>query len=139
MPRAKPASPSSQAGTLAKLRALLVALPGTSEKSSWGHPNFHTSERTYCAFHQHRSGVPCIWLRLDPLAAELMRDDPRILSSAHGGLGWIGVNAEGRIDWSFVRELAIDAHSLALPKPKRPRAKPASSKAAKARAATRRR
>ncbi|MFI5314726.1 MAG: MmcQ/YjbR family DNA-binding protein [Myxococcota bacterium] len=126
-------------GALAKLRALLLALPGTDEKSSWGHPNFHTSARSYCAFHEHRSGVPCIWLRLDPLAAELMRDDPRILSSSHGGQGWIGVNAGGRIDWSFVRELARDAHSLALPKPRRARPKAAAAKPAQGRDRTRRR
>jgi predicted DNA-binding protein (MmcQ/YjbR family) len=105
---------------LAKLRKLLLALPGTSEKKSWGHPNFHTSARTYCAYHETRDGVPCIWLRLDPFAAELLRDDPRLIRTTHGSAqGWIGVRAQGRIAWAFVEELARDAHALAAPAPKR--------------------
>ncbi len=107
---------------LAKLRKLLLALPGTSEKKSWGHPNFHTSVRSYCAYHETRDGTPCIWLRLDPFAAELLRDDPRLIRSTHGSAqGWLGVRATGRIPWGFVGELARDAHALAVPPEKKTR------------------
>jgi predicted DNA-binding protein (MmcQ/YjbR family) len=107
---------------LAKLRKLLLALPGTKEKTSWGHPNFHTSARSFCAFHETRDGTPCIWLRLDPLAAEMLRDDPRVVRSTHGAAqGWIGVRAAGRIPWGLVGDLARDAHALAEPAPKKTR------------------
>jgi len=107
---------------LARLRTLTRKLPGTKETSSWGHPNFRTTLRIFCAYHPAR-GTPCIWLRLDPLAAELLRGDPRTLESTHGAAqGWIGVRAEGRIAWGFVTELLRDAHALAEPEVKRKRA-----------------
>jgi len=99
-------------GVLARLRALTKRLEGTREVASWGHPNFRTDARIYCAFHPTRSGEPCIWIRLDPLAAELLRGDPRTLAATHGAAqGWIGVRAGGRIDWRFVGELLHDAHA----------------------------
>ena len=107
---------------LPKLRKLVLALPGTTEAKSWGHPNFRTSHRIFCAFHADREGVPCIWLRLDPFAAEMLRDDPRLIRSTHGAAqGWVGVRAQGRIAWGFVAELARDAHALAAPAPKQTR------------------
>jgi predicted DNA-binding protein (MmcQ/YjbR family) len=121
------AAPRPRAGALAKLRALALALPTTRETSRWGHPNFRTSARIFCAFHESRDGVPTIWLRLDPLAAELLRGDPRIVASGHGRLGWLGVRADG--GWTFVRELLGDAHRLALPEPNAARAKPATKRA----------
>jgi predicted DNA-binding protein (MmcQ/YjbR family) len=101
---------------LTRLRALTRELEGTREVASWGHPNFRTTSRIYSAYHPTRSGEPCIWIRLDPLAAELLRGDPRTLASTHGAAhGWIGARASGRIDWEFVAELLRDAHAAAEP------------------------
>lgn len=101
----------------------MSALPDVHEKASWGHPNFTAGKggKIFVAFHEDRSGVPTIWLRVDPLAAELLRGDRRITASAHGGAGWIGVRADGRVDWKLVRELAADGHELVNVKPKRKR------------------
>jgi predicted DNA-binding protein (MmcQ/YjbR family) len=101
---------------LARLRALTRGLAGTREVASWGHPNFRTEARIYCAYHPTRAGEPCIWIRLDPLAAELLRGDPRTLPTSHGtAQGWIGARASGRIAWGFVGELLRDAHAAAAP------------------------
>jgi predicted DNA-binding protein (MmcQ/YjbR family) len=110
---------------LAKLRDLVFALPDVHEKASWGHPNFTAGKggKIFAAFHEDRSGTPTIWLRVDPLAAELLRGDERITPSAHGGAGWIGVRADGRVAWSLVRELARDGHELVRVKPKAQRRK----------------
>jgi predicted DNA-binding protein (MmcQ/YjbR family) len=102
---------------LARLRALTRKLEGTREVASWGHPNFRTDARIYCAYHPTRSGEPCVWIRLDPLEAELLRGDPRTLASTHGAAqGWIGARAGKRMDWEFVAELLHDAHAAAEPK-----------------------
>jgi hypothetical protein len=34
---------------VAKLRRLCLALPETSERASWGHPNFRAGKRTFVA------------------------------------------------------------------------------------------
>jgi predicted DNA-binding protein (MmcQ/YjbR family) len=115
-----PGAVLSQADVLTKLRALAFALPDVHEKASWGHPNFTAGKggKIFAAFHEDRSGTPTIWLRVDPLAAEMLRGDPRITPSAHGGAGWIGVRADGRVAWSLVRDLARDGHELVRAKPK---------------------
>jgi predicted DNA-binding protein (MmcQ/YjbR family) len=103
---------------LTRLRELLLALPGTTETSSWGHPNFRTSKRIYAAFHEDRSGVPCIWLYVAPLTRELLQDDPRIGALEPRGGHWLGVRADGRVDWSLVRELAREGYDASTPKPR---------------------
>jgi predicted DNA-binding protein (MmcQ/YjbR family) len=112
---------SSQANVLAKLRTLVSALPDVHEKASWGHPNFTAGKggKIFAAFHEDRSGTPTIWLRVDPLAAEMLRGDPRITPSAHGGARWIGVRADARVAWTLVRDLASDGHELVKAKPKK--------------------
>ena len=113
-------SAPQQSDALVKLRELAFALPDVHEKASWGHPNFTAgkSGKIFAAFHEDRSGIPTIWLRVDPLAAELLSGDERITPSAHGGAGWIGVRADGRVAWSLVRERARDGHELVRAKPK---------------------
>ena len=101
---------------LERLRELTRALPGTCEVASWGHPNFRTEDRIYCAYHPDRNGAATIWIRLDPIAVEVLQGDGRIRSSAHARLGWLGLRAEGRIDWGFTRQLIRDAHALGGPK-----------------------
>src|SRR5262245_19103014 len=120
MARAK----SSGDPVLAKLRKLVFALPDVHEKASWGHPNFTAGKggKIFCAFHADRSGVPTIWLRVDPLAAEMLRGDRRLSASTHGAsAGWIGVPADKRVDWKLVGELASDGCEMLRAKPKAPR------------------
>ena len=119
---------------LERLRELTGALPGTREVASWGHPNFRTEDRIYCAYHPDRNGAATIWIRIDPLAVEVLRGDARIRSSLHSRLGWLGLRAEGRIDWSFTRQLIQDAHALGLPKPKPVRVSTTKRGAARSRA-----
>lgn len=101
--------------TRARLRELLLALPGTTETSSWGQPNFRTKRRIFAAFHEDRSGVPCIWLYVDPLTRDLLPDDPRIARSSHGGAHWLGVRADRSVDWSLVGSLAREGHEASSP------------------------
>ncbi len=108
----------SQTRILAKLREVLLALPDTSETASWGHPNFRAGKKIFAAFHVDRSGVPCIWLRVEPGDARILLEDPHFLPSKHGGDRWVALRADGAIDWAFLRELARDSHTLVAPKPR---------------------
>ena len=106
----------SQARILAKLREVLLALPETSETASWGHPNFRAGKKIFAAFHEDPSGVPCIWLRVEPGDARILLEDPRFLPSRHGGDRWVALRADGPIDWALVRDLARDSHRVVAPK-----------------------
>ena len=106
------------ARVLAKLREILLALPDTSETASWGHPNFRAGKKTFAAFHEDASGVPCIWLRVEPADARILLEDPRFLPSRHSPDRWVALRADRPIDWAFLRELARDSHALVGPKPR---------------------
>jgi len=110
------ARPQAQTRILAKLREVLLGFPETSETASWGHPNFRAGKKTFAAFHEDRSGVPCIWLRVEPGDARILLEDPRFLPSKHGGDRWVALRADRPIDWAFLRELARDSHALVAPK-----------------------
>lgn len=112
------ARPQSQARILGKLREVMLALPGAYETQTWGHPNFRTGKKIFAAFHEDPSGVPCIWLRVEPITATLLTQDPRIVRSSRGGARWVGVRADGPVDWALVRELAREAYGALVPKPK---------------------
>ena len=65
------AMPSTPA--LDKLRRLCLSLPETSEKSSWGHPNFIAGKRTFVAY-ETVEGRPSIAFRVPP------KDTARLLT-----------------------------------------------------------
>jgi predicted DNA-binding protein (MmcQ/YjbR family) len=99
----------SRDAVLAKLRKVVLALPGTVETASWGHPNFRAGGPIFCAFEEKR-GVPCIFFRLDALLREFFRGDPRFLGSSHTGREWVDVRADRPVDWALVRDLACESH-----------------------------
>lgn len=128
--------PQPQARILAKLREVLLALPGAYETTTWGHPNFRAGKKIFAAFHEDRTGVPCIWLRVEPISATLLADDPRTLRSAQGGARWVGVRADLPVDWTLVRELALEGYEGVLPKSKA-KSKPKAAVSAPARSRSR--
>jgi predicted DNA-binding protein (MmcQ/YjbR family) len=97
---------------LDRLRRLCLALPGTCETPTWGHPNFRAGKKIFAAFHADSAGSPCIWLKLGPLASDVTRGDPRFSPSRHGAHRWGGLRADLPLDWSRVRELVLGSYRL---------------------------
>jgi hypothetical protein len=54
-----------------RLRSLCLTLPETSERSSWGHPNFRAGRKTFAAFEIVR-GRPSIRRSCQTVARERM-------------------------------------------------------------------
>ncbi len=132
--------PESRDQVLAKLRKIVLALPGAYETRSWGHPNFRAGGSIFCAFHD-KDRIPCIFFRLDPLMQEFFRGDPRFLGSNHTGRDWVDIRADRPVDWTLVRELASESHGRFAeePKPGKPAKRAVSAKSvAKKRPAARR-
>jgi len=103
-----------------RLAALCASLPGTTEKISWGHPNFRAAGRTYAALESFK-GEPSLAVRLSDEDRDLLLADPRFFATPYcGGRGWVSLRLAGRIPWSLVKQLCARAHALAHG-PKKPR------------------
>jgi predicted DNA-binding protein (MmcQ/YjbR family) len=104
---------------LARLRQRCLALPDSSEKASWGHPNFRTGRRAFAAF-EWVKGRPSIAVRLDaPTVDLLLSQHENFFLTPYGRGLWISAWADRPIDWAFLDELIERAHRESLTKRRR--------------------
>jgi predicted DNA-binding protein (MmcQ/YjbR family) len=87
-----------------KLRALCLALPETSEVSSWGHPNFRAGRRTFSTF-EIVKGRPTIAFRLDPIDTNPLLRKKNFFATPYGKGRWISAWVDDRVDWRLVARL----------------------------------
>lgn len=87
-----------------RLRGLCLALPETSERSSWGHPNFRAGKKTFAAFEVIR-GRPSIAFRLPAEEVEELVLRETFFETPYGRGLWASLWADGTIDWKLVDRL----------------------------------
>jgi len=95
---------SANERTLAKLRALCLSLPETSETASWGHPNFKAGKKTFVAFERVK-GRASVAFRLEPDEVERLLRRKRFFATPYGRGLWVSVWADGPVDWRAVQDL----------------------------------
>lgn len=97
--------------TLYRLRALCLALPETSERSSWGHPNFKAGSKTFVAFEPVQSRAS-IAFRLQPAEVERLLPRKGYFVTPYGRGLWVSLWADGVIDWQAVAALVERSYRL---------------------------
>ena len=113
MNRAKRTIPNTKsAPVVEKLRTVCLSLPETSERSSWGHPNFLAGKKTFVTF-EHIQGRPSIAFKLDPVDNALLTRDQRFFATPYGRGQWVSVWVDIAFDWSEIRDLVVRAYRLA--------------------------
>jgi predicted DNA-binding protein (MmcQ/YjbR family) len=90
--------------TLARLRALCLSLPETSETASWGHPNFKAGKKTFVAFERVK-GRASMAFRLEPDEVERLLQQKRFFAPPYGRGLWVSVWADDPVDWRAVQDL----------------------------------
>lgn len=115
-----PPRPNRRPTTLARVRALIAALPETSEKVAWGGPTFRVgrAERMFAMYldDHHGDGRVALWCRAPAGLQELLVDaEPqRFFRPPYvGAQGWIGIRLDGAVDWDEIAAFLADAHGLA--------------------------
>ena len=102
-----------------RLSEFCLSLPGTTEKISWGHPNYRAGGRTFATLESFK-GVISIAVRTPDEQRDLLLADPRFFPTPYsGGKGWVSLRMEGRTSWTLVKELCRHAHAL-VTEPARP-------------------
>jgi predicted DNA-binding protein (MmcQ/YjbR family) len=87
-----------------KLRAICLAFPETTEKMSWGHPNFRAGTRSFAAF-EIFGGRPSIAFRLPPAEVAALLRRKRFFATPYGRNLWVSLRVDGAVDWRLVDSL----------------------------------
>ena len=127
-PAAKvPRTRDAVAAELDRLRAICLALPGTTEKVSHGEPTFWVAGRMFAMFDNHHHGASHVgvWLAM-PIGAQeaLVYQDPkRYFKPPYvGPRGWVGVRLDRRPSWKTVEQVVRSAYDhINSPRPRRGR------------------
>lgn len=113
--------PGMAAKPVERLRALCLALPETTERTSHGEPTwFVRNKKTFVMFadHHHDDRLAC-WCAAPPGAQEtLVGADPgRFFRPPYvGHRGWLGVYLDVPVDWDQIADIVEDAYRVVAPK-----------------------
>jgi len=107
-------------GPYDRVRAMILALPETSEKLSHGAPTFWGGKRTFVMFadNHHADGRIAIWLKLPPGEQEdliEMKPQAFFLPPYVGPSGWVGIRLDRKIDWGLIEMLIEQGYRTVAP------------------------
>ena len=95
------------------IRKVCMALPGTSETASWGHPNFRAGGRTFAVF-EIVAGRPCIAIAAELEEQTFLVERFGFFKTPYvGNRGWVSVRVDEPAPFSLVRDLVFAAHRRA--------------------------
>ncbi len=112
-------------GPIGRIRAVCLAFPEATEKTSWATiPTFRVRDKIFAQIedNHHDSGRLALWCNAKPgMQAQLVESQPerffRPPYVAH--LGWIGIHLDIALDpeqWDEIDDLIDDAYRLTAPK-----------------------
>jgi hypothetical protein len=106
---------------LDRVRALCLALPGTSERLSHGEPTFFAGKRVFVMFAEdhHHDGRLAVWLPVPPgMQESLIAADPATYFRPPyvGHRGWVGI-VLGRVSDDDLAFHVRTAWEMIAPKP----------------------
>jgi predicted DNA-binding protein (MmcQ/YjbR family) len=115
----KTTSPGSR--VLQRLRKVCLSFPETSERPSWGHPNFRAGKKTFATF-ERVHGRPSIAFRLGQADIEQLARRQHFFVTPYGRGLWISLWTDVRLDWRLIenllrrsyREVALERMLVAL-------------------------
>ena len=102
---------------LARLRAICLALPDTTEKIAWGEPTWRVRGKLFAQLDDHHHGADhlAVWLPapLGEQEAMIFTDPARFFRPPYvGHRGWVGVRIDRRPNWAQVAKLVAQAWAV---------------------------
>jgi predicted DNA-binding protein (MmcQ/YjbR family) len=98
---------------LARMRKICLALDGTEEKVSHGHPTFATKKGVYAVLEEYRGELSiCVKVGLDVQGA-FLEDSRFYLTPYSGKHGWVSLKVHAApLDWKEIGGLLDGSHRL---------------------------
>lgn len=105
---------------VARLRAICLALPEATERSSHGEPSFFVG-RQFVSVDDHHHGADrlAFWCAAPPgVQQEMIAENPEqyFRPPYVGHRGWLGVRIDLDPDWAEITEIVRDAYRQVAPK-----------------------
>ena len=94
---------------LERLRELCLALPETTEKTAWGHPNFKAGKRTFVTWEVVR-GKPSIAFHVGADGVDVLGKEAGFFLTPYGQGKWISLWVKARPNWRQIRGLVERAY-----------------------------
>jgi hypothetical protein len=113
--------PVEREAVLARIRAICVALPETSERLSHGAPTFFVREKRAFVMvmtNHHGDGRFALWCAApDGMQKTLVEADPErfFVPPYVGHRGWLGVRLDRGLHWDELTGIAEDAYAEVAP------------------------
>jgi predicted DNA-binding protein (MmcQ/YjbR family) len=104
-----------QRPVFARTRRLCLALPETTETSSWGHPNFRVGRKTFCTF-EIVKGRPSVAFRLGAVDRTALLRQKAFFETPYGRGLWVSVWMDVAIDWASIRVLVKQSYRVVASK-----------------------
>jgi len=96
-----------------KLRGICLPLPEVVETVKWGHPTFEAGKKIFAVL-DHYHGRSCIAFRTSMEEQKKLCRDERFFPAPYAAnRGWVCLDAEGKLNWSEVRDLILASYRLA--------------------------
>jgi len=98
---------------LARMQKICMALAGTEEMISHGHPSFRTAKGIYAVLEEYRGELSlCVRVGLEVQSAFL--EDPRYYMTPYiGKHGWVSLKVHAApLDWKEISELLAGSYLL---------------------------
>lgn len=95
---------SSGSGVLQRLRELCLSFPESTERSSWGHPNFRAGKKTFAAF-ERVHGRPSIAFRLGQADIKQLTHRKHFFATPYGRGEWISIWTDVPLNWPLIEAL----------------------------------
>ena len=87
-----------------RVRELCLSFPETTERSSWGHPNFRAGTKTFAALERVQQR-PSIAFRLERDEVARLAERTNFFATPYGRGLWVSVWADVPADWRVVAGL----------------------------------
>ena len=99
--------------TFEKVRKLCLSFPDSSEKKSWGHPNFLAGKKTFVTFERWEGRLSIAFLVENAETAKV-RPDGEFFVTPYGRGKWISLRIDGPVpQWRVIKELVEASYRLA--------------------------
>jgi predicted DNA-binding protein (MmcQ/YjbR family) len=104
---------------LEKLREICLALPKTSQTTTFGHPTFQVGTKTFTVLETYK-GVLSICVKVGKKMQPVFLEDARFYRTPYVGQhGWVSLRANTKLNWTEIRDLVEGSYQLVHVKKRR--------------------
>lgn len=97
---------------LENLREICLALPKTSETTTFGHPTFQVGTKTFTVLETYK-GVLSICVKVGKKMQPVFLEDDRFYRTPYVGQhGWVSLRANTKLNWAEIRGLVEGSYEL---------------------------